>query len=115
MEMSKRLLLARKKLGENQSDFAKGLGMKQGSYSDFERGRRDTFSESTLMLLEINFGINREWLLNGVGEMFLTTANKNKETEKLLKTIEDQKKEIESLKILLLKISQMCEEVKQNA
>lgn len=109
MEMSKRLLLARKKLGENQANFAKGLGMKQGSYSDFERGRRDTFSESTLMLLEINFGINREWLLNGVGEMFLTTANKNEETEteKLLKTIEDQKKEIERLSDIIDKIKNL--------
>lgn len=117
METSDRLLIARKTLGINQDEFSRGIGLKRGSYSDIERGKVSNLSESTLMLLEINFGINREWVLNGVGEMFLTTANKNKETEteKFLKIIEGQKKEIESLKILLLKISQMCEEVKQNA
>lgn len=104
MEMSKRLLLARKKLGESQADFAKGIGMKQGSYSDFERGRRDNFSESTLMLLEINFGISREWLLNGVGEMFLSPPEKDIDTEKLLRTIEEQRKEIERLTELINKI-----------
>lgn len=109
METSDRLLIVRKTLRINQDEFSRGIGLKRGSYSDIERGKVSNLSESTLMLLEINFGINREWVLNGVGEMFLTTANKNKETEteKFLKTIEEQKKEIERLSDIIDKIKNL--------
>lgn len=110
METSDRLLIARKALGINQDEFSRGIGLKRGSYSDIERGKVSNLSESTLMLLEINFGISREWLLNGVGEMFLSSANAETETEKLLKTIEGQKKEIERLKNIIFKINTLCKD-----
>ena len=61
----------RKKLGFTQSEFAQGLGLKQGSYSDIECGRIKNFSESLLMMLELNLGINPRWVLHEEGDQFL--------------------------------------------
>ena len=71
MEVADRLRVVRKKLGFTQSEFAQGLGLKQGSYSDIERGRIKNFSESLLMLLELNFGINPRWVLHEEGDQLI--------------------------------------------
>lgn len=67
MQPFERLQLIRRKLGETQESFAKGLGVKRGSYSDIERGKVKHLSESMLMLLELNFGISRKWIETGEG------------------------------------------------
>lgn len=112
METHERLLIARKALGINQDDFARGLGLKRGSYSDVERGKVSNLSESTLLLLEINYGVNREWVLKGTGEMLASSGDKiikePKEIKALKQTISGQKKEIERLKNIILEISNLC-------
>ena len=108
MQMSERLLLARTKLRESQSSFARGIGMKQGSYSDFERGRRTKFSESTLMLMEITFGINPEWVLHEKGDMFISPTG-NEATEDLPalnKRITELQREVDRLTEVINKVKQ---------
>jgi phage repressor protein C with HTH and peptisase S24 domain len=72
MELLDRLKILRNYLGLNQTDFAESLGLKQGSYSDLERGRNKALSESVMKLIQINYNVNTEWLATGEGSMLLT-------------------------------------------
>lgn len=81
MELSDRLREARKHLGFSQTDFASQLGIKQGSYSDLERGRNKNISESIVLLLKLNFNLNPEWIHNGIGEMILPNLNNARSKE----------------------------------
>lgn len=69
MEMGDRLRQLRKHLGMNQIDFAESLGLKQGSYSDLERGKSG-LSNHVKMLLSEKYNVNIDWLVNGEGNMF---------------------------------------------
>lgn len=70
-QVSDRLRIIRNALGKSQVEFAQALGLKQGSYSDIERGRTKNMSESVLNLLSIKYSVNIDYLLNGEGEMFI--------------------------------------------
>ena len=55
----------------SQSDFAKKLGIKQGSLSDIYRGKKFVgVSDSIKRILDKEFSINIEWLETGNGNMF---------------------------------------------
>ena len=79
----------------NQGNFAKSIGLKQGSYSDIERGRTG-LSINLLENLVKNYNINANWLLTGKGKMLNTPDNmnitiNNVNGEKPLKRTEDLK------------------------
>lgn len=67
--MYHRLREVRKTLGMNQSDFAKRLGLSQSTLAMIEVGKRN-FNEKHLRLVCSAFGVNEQWMRNGVGEMF---------------------------------------------
>lgn len=79
MCINERLKEIRKALNLNQSDMAEKLGMKQGSYSGIESGKKGTITKKTEKMLEYLFDVNIDYLLNGKGEMF---NNENKNTHK---------------------------------
>lgn len=55
----------------SQSDFAKKLGIKQGSLSDIYREKKGVgVSDSIKRILDKEFSINIEWLETGNGNMF---------------------------------------------
>lgn len=45
------------------------IGIKQGSYSDIERGRNN-LSSSVILLLEREFNVNKNWVINEDGPIF---------------------------------------------
>ena len=57
-----RLLLG---YGNKQKEFAEKLDMKQGSYSDVERGKTKSISKKMIRNLYSKFGVNEDFLLNG--------------------------------------------------
>ena len=69
MEIGDRLRQLRRHLGVNQCDFAESIGLKQGSYSDIERGRSG-LSNHVKMSLSEKYNVNIDWLVNGDGDMF---------------------------------------------
>lgn len=70
MNLSDRLKKVRKHFKLSQVDFAKSIGMKQGSYSDIERGRNKGLSNTTIENIAKNYNLlNIDWLLTGEGEM----------------------------------------------
>lgn len=63
-----RLTVAKKR---TQKDMCSELGISQATYSRYESGER-MVSNSTLVLLEEKYGIDREWLLTGMGSCLAT-------------------------------------------
>ena len=72
--LNQRLKEIRKALNLTQKDIAKAIGLEQGSYSDLERGRVQTLSNSVQILLQEKFNVNIDYLLKGDVEMFLDTT-----------------------------------------
>lgn len=61
---------ARKRLHYSQKEYSKELGISQSHISGIENGK-DNPSISLIKLACLKFGINEEWLLSGIGEMFV--------------------------------------------
>lgn len=75
----------RKALKLTQSNFAKKMGVSGGFISEVELGKSGV-SPSFLKLLEIEYGVNTEWLETGIGEMFspVQKAHSNESIEKVI-------------------------------
>lgn len=72
MSENERLKEIRKSLDLTQREFSDALDIKQGSYSDVERGKAG-ISAVLLKNLIRRFRINPLWLCEGEGEMFIDT------------------------------------------
>jgi transcriptional regulator with XRE-family HTH domain len=74
MTENDRLKEIRKKLKLTQLEFSQALEIKQGSYSDVERGKAGI---SALLLKNLirKYKINPLWLCEGVGEMFMNLSS----------------------------------------
>lgn len=70
INISKNLREFRKLLNLKQDEFAKPLGITGGYISAIEKGKSN-LSESVLCLIEINYRLNRKWLLKDEGEPFV--------------------------------------------
>ncbi|MCC8023777.1 MAG: helix-turn-helix domain-containing protein [Clostridium sp.] len=70
--MLQRLKDIRKTLHFSQSSFAKYLGITQTAYSMIENGNRP-LSEKYIKIICLTFNVSEEWLVNGLGEMFLSS------------------------------------------
>lgn len=67
---NERLKKVRKALGLTQMEMAEKIGLKQGSYSDVERGKA-TVSNYVKLSLEKNLRVSKRWLEAGEGEMLV--------------------------------------------
>lgn len=76
--ISERLKQVRLALGydNKQKEFAEILDMKQGSYSDVERGKTKSISKKILRNLYLKFGVNEKFLFNGELPIFLSKEEK---------------------------------------
>jgi transcriptional regulator with XRE-family HTH domain len=75
--LSKNLKRLRKMLNLTQDEFAENLSITGSYISDVERGK-SVISDSVLCLMEINYRINRDWLLKDEGEPFVKEWLDNK-------------------------------------
>jgi SOS-response transcriptional repressor LexA len=79
--MPERLKLARKRLGLNQKEMAKLLGVSQSNISSYEGGLHEPNSKALSVLSEN--GINLNWLLTGEGEMLRSDVVRDKKTAEI--------------------------------
>jgi transcriptional regulator with XRE-family HTH domain len=70
MTENQRLKIVRLNLGLSQRDFSQALELKQGSYSDVERGKAG-ISVLVVKNLIRRFRVNPLWLYEGEGDMFV--------------------------------------------
>ena len=67
--MLDRLKAVRKKLGLNQGEFARQIGLRQTSLSMIEVGST-ALTEKNIKLICVTFNVNEHWFRTGQGEMF---------------------------------------------
>ncbi|WP_243283783.1 helix-turn-helix domain-containing protein [Clostridium thermobutyricum] len=104
-EIKERFKELRKELKLNQSEFGKRLAVSKDVISNIEIGR---VQPKTLLIDAIcdTFKVNKDWLVNGSGNMF-NDSKENIELEELLYKIS---KENSSLYPTVLKLSQLDSE-----
>lgn len=68
-----RLKLLRKRLGKSQAEMAGVLHISTTGYQNYERGERD-IPAAVVSRARDHIGLNPRWLLDGVGEMFSSSA-----------------------------------------
>ena len=68
-DINTRILIIRKFLDITQESFADEIGLKRNSVALVERGKRNP-SEKTLKEIRERFNVNKEWLLDGSGQVF---------------------------------------------
>ena len=68
-EMRKRIGQLRKSLGLTQKQFGEKIGVQRGTVTNYELGRNIPTETVRLMISKV-YGVRREWLETGEGEMF---------------------------------------------
>lgn len=74
--MKNRIKLIRLKLGMNQGEFARKINIVQQQLSKYERGENKPSSDFLAMLAS-KTDTNINWLLTGIGEMFVNSQSSN--------------------------------------
>ena len=67
--IKERIKKIRKKLNISQQDFAKKIYISQTLLGEIELGNR-TATDKTIQLIFTEFNVNKEWIINGTGDMF---------------------------------------------
>ena len=62
--------------GITKKDFAEKIGMTSQSFNDYATGKR-LIPTKNLINIQKNFNISIDWLLTGIGEMYLNKKQKN--------------------------------------
>lgn len=69
IEINDRIKQVRTALNLTQQEFAEQILIAQGSLGEIENGRRNV-NKRVLQIICTKFGVNEDWLKNGIGEMF---------------------------------------------
>lgn len=75
-EMKGKIQKIRAELGLKQGEFARQMGISQGMLSDIERGHKPLTNRNVKLICH-EFGVSRDWLLTGQGEMFNLPPNQS--------------------------------------
>jgi len=106
MSVGERLTLLRKTLDINQTDMAMTIGCSQANISKYEKDST-TMSIEFLIPLRKAFNVNLDWLLLGIGEMFISEPRvprtsrikqKPKSNDKMIKEIDDVQLKLQKIK-----------------
>lgn len=111
-------------LGLSQLEFAKSIGLEQGSYSGLESGKKGSLTKQTALLLNVVHNVNMDYLYERGGEMFVERKCPNVSIENLdtgveLKTLFDvikrQNATIESLEREIARLRSKYETEKERS
>lgn len=96
--INERIKEIRLALNLTMEQFGQHIGLKKSAISLMESGKNKP-STQTIYSICREFNVNQEWLLNGIGEMFIKTDNSIIEALRLEYTLDEL--DIEVLKIFL--------------
>ena len=68
-KMKERIAVLRKTLGLTQKQFGEQIGVQRGTIANYELGRNIATETVRLMICRV-YGVRREWLETGEGEIF---------------------------------------------
>lgn len=68
-KMKERIAVLRKTLGLTQKQFGEQIGVQRGTIANYELGRNIPTETVRLMICKV-YGVRREWLETGEGEIF---------------------------------------------
>lgn len=85
MQIYQRFKEVRKSLKMTQTEFGNQLGKGLRAIQHYEAGER-SIDNSIILLLKEKFNVNTDWLINGVGSMFLKSSSRY---DFLLKMLDD--------------------------
>lgn len=83
--INERIYELREKLSLSQESFGKQIGITRASISNMENGTRNP-SKQTIISICREFDINYDWLVNGIGDIFIENNNSIRERIKFLRT-----------------------------
>lgn len=89
--LGKRIRNLRKHLAKSQEEFANELGVTKQAVSNMENSKSAP-SISVLYKMSTNMNINLNYVISGIGDIFLTQDKTNKLKESLLKEFESMLK-----------------------
>jgi transcriptional regulator with XRE-family HTH domain len=97
-----RIVLLRKTLNLNQTEFANKLSITQTTVSGWDTGK-SKITEQNIKLISLTFKVNEEWLCNGIGEMFISADSSCDMAMEIFRKLSPQGKKaaIELLRSLL--------------
>lgn len=96
--MKERLKLLRKTLKLNQNEFGQKINLSGAQIGSYETGRRDLTTRSIEDICR-EFNVNKDWLINGTGEMFV--LYKDKDVAEYIKSLNMSDFEMELLEKFL--------------
>lgn len=103
--MNNRLKEIRQKLNLTQKDFSSKLGISQNRISNFENSKSKISNRDIASICGV-FNINKNWFMNGDGEIFNSTSNNNisntEEIKKIYNSLSQSQKEL--VKELIIKL-----------
>ena len=85
-QIGDRIHSLRKGLGISQGEFGSKIGIKKSSVSSMEKNKSNP-STQTIKLICVEFNVNYDWLVNGVGDIFIKNNNSIHERIKYLRMI----------------------------
>jgi transcriptional regulator with XRE-family HTH domain len=71
--INERLKAVRAALRLSQTEFSRGIYLSQSFYAQLE-GQNRSVNERIVELIAVKYGVNKQWLLQGTGEMFNDTV-----------------------------------------
>jgi transcriptional regulator with XRE-family HTH domain len=87
--MTDRIRAIRKKLGINQGEFARRIGLTQTAMSSIEVGK-SKLTEQNIKLICVTFNVNEQWLRTGEGDMFGSLASYEKELLEMYRQLTEE-------------------------
>ena len=105
-----RLVTVREALGLTQRDFCKGIYVSQSYYAHLENGNRP-INDRIIALICSQYGVNRDFLLTGKGELF-TADLPDIQLQQLLEVFNELEKPFKDY--IVLQIKQLMEAIEKN-
>lgn len=105
-----RLIKIRESLGLSQKEFCKGIYVSQTYYSNIENGNKK-INDRVIALITSQYGVNKEYLLNGKGEIF-TENLPDIHLNQLLEIFNDLEKPFKEF--ILQVVKQLAETLKES-
>lgn len=99
MSTNSRIKTLRKQLNLNQAEFGRRIGLKNGAISWMEK-EGNTITKQNIKIICDTFNVNKNWLLNGEGEMF-RSADESDILSKLQQELKLTSQEMDILRIFV--------------